>query len=207
VNPPRGAAVAAATGNPYRRDAFLLRVHLVSALLVVPQFTLSTFGLVWLVGALHMPALAAGLVVGVALFTGAFGRLAVGAGSDRARSRVGPLRLVALVALVLMAALAAVSATGPAVLAAVVYVAAATISVADNGLAFTAVAEAAGSSWAGRALGVQNTGQFLAAAAVGPAVGALIAVTGYPLAFLAVAAAPALALPLVPRRSAERDHL
>jgi MFS family permease len=207
VNPPRGAAVAAATRNPYRRDAFLLRVHLVSALLVVPQFTLSTFGLVWLVGALRMPALAAGLVVGVAQFTGAFGRLAVGAASDRAGSRVGPLRLVALVALVLMAVLAAVSATGPAVLAAVVYVAAATISVADNGLAFTAVAEAAGSSWAGRALGVQNTGQFLAAAAVGPAVGALIALTGYPVAFLLVAAAPALSLPLVPRRSAERDHL
>ncbi|MDH2443725.1 MFS transporter [Amnibacterium sp. CER49] len=207
VDPPRATRTAAATANPYRRDAFLLRVHLVSALLVVPQFTLSTFGLVWLVGALRVPALTAGLVVGVAQFTGAFGRLAVGALSDRARSRVGPLRLVALVALVLMVALAAVSATGPTAVAVVAYVLAATISVADNGLAFTAVAEAAGGFWAGRALGVQNTGQFLAAAAVGPVVGALVALVGFPLAFLVVATTPAAALPLVPRRSGERDHL
>ena len=58
-----------------------------------------------------------------------------------------------------------------------------------------------------RALGAQNTGQFLAAAAVGPLVGALITAVGYPFAFLVVAAAPALAVPLVPPRSAEHDRL
>ena len=36
---------------------------------------------------------------------------------------------------------------------------AAIVTVADNGLAFTAVAEIAGPMWSGRALGVQNTGQ------------------------------------------------
>ena len=46
------------------------------------------------------------------------------------------------------------------------------VSVADNGLAFTAVAEIAGAHWSGRALGAQNTGQFLAAALVAPLVGA-----------------------------------
>ncbi|MCB8808828.1 hypothetical protein LJD48_28195, partial [Escherichia coli] len=50
------------------------------------------------------------------------------------------------------------------------------ITVADNGLAFTSVAEAAGPYWSGRALGAQNTGQFLVAAIVPPAIGALIGV-------------------------------
>jgi MFS family permease len=206
VDPPRSSRTAEATRNPYRRDGFLWRVHLVSALLVVPQFTLSTFGLVWLVAALHWQVLAAGLLVGAAQFTGAVGRLIVGAASDRAASRVGPLRLVALAALAVMVLLAVAAGLAPAA-AAVVYVIASTISVADNGLAFTAVAEAAGPFWAGRALGAQNTGQFLAAAAVGPLVGALITVLGYPLAFLLVAAAPAAAIPLVPPRSAETDRL
>ena len=88
--------------------------------------------------------------------------------------------------------------------AAVAYVVASCISVADNGLAFTAVAEIAGPQWAGRALGVQNTGQFLAAAAVGPVVGALIGLFGTPIAFALVAVAPAIAAPLVPSPRAER---
>jgi MFS family permease len=90
--------------------------------------------------------------------------------------------------------------------AAVVLLIATWVSVADNGLAFTSVAEAAGPAWSGRATGLQNTGQFLMASAVGPVVGALIAAVGYPLAFLVVAAAPAAAVPLVPPRAAERDR-
>jgi MFS family permease len=80
-----------------------------------------------------------------------------------------------------------------------------TISVADNGLAFTSVAEVAGPFWSGRALGAQNTGQFIAASAVGPAIGALIGVAGYPLAFAVSAASAAIAVPFVPSRAAERN--
>jgi MFS family permease len=69
------------------------------------------------------------------------------------------------------------------------------------------VAEAAGPAWAGRALGAQNTGQFLAASAVGPVVGALIGLLGYPLAFVAVAVCPAVAVPLVPGATQEHDRL
>ena len=36
------------------------------------------------------------------------------------------------------------------------------ITVSDNGLAFTAIAEIAGPFWSGRALGTQNTSQHLA---------------------------------------------
>ncbi len=48
------------------------------------------------------------------------------------------------------------------------------LTVADNGLAFTAVAERAGPFWSGRALGIQNTAQFLAASAVPPLAGLAI---------------------------------
>jgi hypothetical protein len=88
---------------------------------------------------------------------------------------------------------------------ALVLVIASTISVADNGLAFTSVAEASGPVWAGRALGIQNTSQFLVASAVGPGVGALITAAGYPTAFALIALTPALALPLVPRRDRHWD--
>ena len=83
-------------------------------------------------------------------------------------------------------------------LAIVVMVAASMITVSDNGLAFTAIAEIAGPFWSGRALGTQNTSQLLTAGIVPPAFGALIAAAGFPLAFGVCALFPMLALPLVP---------
>ncbi|WP_411469353.1 MFS transporter [Curtobacterium sp. ME26] len=188
--------------NPYRTSGFLWRVHAVSVLLVVPQFTLSTYGLVWLVG-LGWSTPAAGLLVGASQFVGAVGRILVGAWSDRAGSRVGPLRLVAVAAAVVMGVLALVDVSHWGA-AAVFLVVATSVTVADNGLAYTSVAEAAGPSWSGRALGTQNTGQFLAASAVGPGVGALVGVLGFAASFAIVAALPLLALPIVPR--ADRSH-
>ena len=61
----------------------------------------------------------------------------------------------------------------------VLLVVASTVTVADNGLAFTSVAERAGSYWSGRALGVQNTAQYLTAAAVAPVAGLAITHWGY----------------------------
>ena len=209
VNPPRPVAAMVSSDrprNPYRASGFLWRIHAVSVLLVVPQFTLSTFALVWLVTELHVPALAAGILVGSAQFVGAVGRIGIGVLSDRVASRVRPLRWVAISACVVMLLLAAAGQTGW-LAGAIVLVIAMTVTVADNGLAFTSVAEMSGSAWSGRALGVQNTGQFLAASAVGPLVGALIGLVGYPLAFAIVAVCPAVAVPLVPRDGAERDHL
>ena len=89
---------------------------------------------------------------------------------------------------------------------AVVLLVATLVSVADNGLAFTTVAEMAGPAWSGRAMGIQNSGQFLVASLVGPAVGALIAAVGYPLAFAAVALCPAISIPLVPPAAQELDR-
>jgi len=201
-NPTSATSTTSTTPNPYRATGFLWRIHAVSILLVVPQFTLSTYGLVWLV-TLGWSTSAAGLLVGAAQFVGAIGRILVGSWSDHVGSRVGPLRVVAVSAAVVMAALALVDVAHlPA--AAVVLVVATSVTVADNGLAYTSVAEAAGPSWSGRALGAQNTGQFIAASAVGPGIGALVGLVGFAGSFLLVAALPVLALPLVPR--ADRSH-
>jgi MFS family permease len=204
VNPPRPAVDPGAAGelpaNPYRGGLFLQRIHLLSMLLVVPQFTLSIFGLVWLIVGLGWSTTAAGAVIAVSQFVGAFGRIWVGHLSDRVGSRVRVLRWVALSGVVVMLTLAGVGALHWSVAAALMLVVASTVSVADNGLSFTSVAEAAGPFWSGKALGIQNTGQFLVSAAVGPGVGVLVTAVGYPLAFALVALAPLASIPLVPGR-------
>ncbi|SJN08369.1 sugar transporter family protein [Leucobacter sp. 7(1)] len=192
-------AGAVLVGNPYRGSADLTRIHVVSMLLVIPQFALSTFGLVWFTVGFGGDPLVAGALVAGAQFAGAGGRILVGVWSDRVRSRLRPLRQVAVAGVVVLLAAAVCGWAEWGIAAAAVYVLASCVSVADNGLAFTAVAEIAGPGWAGRALGVQNTGQFLAAAAVGPGVGLLIGTLGIPAALAITALAPVIALPLIPR--------
>lgn len=58
------------------------------------------------------------------------------------------------------------------------------VTASTNGLAFTATAELAGRSWSGRAMGVQNTGQNLAASLTPPLLGGLIGSAGYAWGFL-----------------------
>ncbi|GAB3797334.1 MFS transporter [Humibacter antri] len=206
VDPPRparsGADAAGRPANPYQGSVTLVRIHLAAALLVVPQFTVSIFGLVWLTADRGMSTTTAGLVVGLSQFVGALGRVAIGVLSDRVGSRMRPLRWVAWAAGGVMVILG-VSGLAPAWVGAAVLIVAATITVADNGLTYTAVAELAGPFWSGRSLGTHNTGQYLAASIVGPAVGGLITLVGYPLAFALVALAPVAAVPLVPREPAE----
>ena len=210
-NPPRLVlsmlSGAAPVPNPYASGGFLWRIHGVSVLLVVPQFLLSTFGLVWLVTEQHWEALPAGALIAVSQFIGAVGRIGVGVLSDRVGSRVRPLRWVAISAGAAMLMLSATDMAGWRAAAAIVLVAATTMTVADNGLAFTSVAEMAGPAWVGRALGLQNTGQFIAASVVGPVMGLLIGLVGYPAVFAVTALFPAIAVPLVPGAEAEKDRL
>ena len=66
----------------------------------------------------------------------------------------------------------------------------AVVTVTDNGLGFTAAAEIAGSAWAGRALGAQNTAQNIAAILTPPLLGVLIESTSYSTGFLVAAIFP-----------------
>jgi sugar phosphate permease len=197
IDPPRPEATAALTANPYRGDHFLARIHGVSVLLVVPQFVVWTYSLTWLVQERHWSAASAGALVAGTHVLGAIGRIAVGQLSDVVGSRVRPLRWVAVAAALTMGLLALTEPLGVAV---VLMVVASTITVADNGLAFTSVAERAGSYWSGRALGIQNTAQYLTAAAVAPLAGLAIAGWGYAATYALSALCPAIACTLVPRR-------
>lgn len=207
-DPPRPqAAPTAAVGpgraaSPYRQPV-LWRIHAASALLVVPQFTVATFALVYLVDGRGWTALAAGRLLAVAQVGGAATRLAVGYWSDRVGSRMRPMRLLAAGTAAGMAALA-LAAAASSVAAVPLLLACALVAVSTNGLAFTAVAEYAGSAWAGRALGIQNTGQNALAAATPPVLALAIGALGFGGSFAVVVAFPVAAAILVPAASEAR---
>lgn len=200
VDPPRPSRAAAAEkgllANPYRSSSQLWRIHSTSVLLVVPQYVVWTYALVWLMSDREWSAASAGILVTVTQILGALGRMGIGALSDRVASRMRPLRWVAASAAVSMLGLALTDWLDSPLSVALLVVAS-IVTVAPNGLAFTAVAEYSGPYWSGRALGVQNTGQFIAASLVPPAFGALAAVS-FPLAFLVSAVFPALSVPVIP---------
>lgn len=200
IDPPRPAREHAPQedlANPYRGSSGLWRIHAVSVLLVVPQVVVWTFTLVWLMTDRGWSAASAGALVTGAQVLGAAGRVAAGRWSDIVGSRLRPIRTIAVGAAASMGVLALTDQLRSPV-AIVVMVIASVVTVSDNGLAFTAIAEIAGPFWSGRALGTQNTSQLLTAGIVPPVFGALIAATSYPVAFAACAIFPLVALPVVP---------
>lgn len=190
-------------GSPYRTPV-LWRLHVSSALLVVPQFAVATFALVYLVDDHQWDVGSAGRVLAAVQLCGALGRIGVGIWSDRAGSRLRPYRLLAVLIGTVMLLLAA-SAYAGSVAAIGALLIAAVITVSPNGLAFTAVAEYAGRSWAGRALGAQNTLQNAFAVATPPVLATVVGGAGYATAFAAVIAFPLVAAVVTPV-SAEHPH-
>jgi sugar phosphate permease len=206
---PQRSASAPPAGSPYRGSSHLARVHLASAMLVVPQFAVSAFTLVYLVGERGWDPASAGRMIFGFQVAGAFGRVVTGVWSDRVRSRLRPMRQLAVASACLMVLIAVGAATGSVVVV-LAFAIAAVVTVADNGLAYTSVAELAGREWSGRALGVQNTVQNLAAVITAPVLAVAIGDTRYALGFALVAVCPVLAVPLTPlraerRRSAAQD--
>lgn len=82
--------------NPYRGNAVLWRIHMVSALMVMPQSMTVTFMLVWLTGNHGWSVRAAGALVTITQLLGALSRIAAGRWSDGVGSRMRPVRIVAL---------------------------------------------------------------------------------------------------------------
>jgi len=197
IDPPRPPKKTGSAPNPYRRSSYLTKIHGVSVLLVVPQFIIGTFMLEWLTQSRGWSTGAAGTLVAVTNVLGALGRIGAGHLSDLVSSRMKPLRWVAIGACAVMILLGV--ANGLDLLVAVpLMMAASVLSIADNGLSFTAVAERAGPFWSGRALGLQNTAQFLTASFCGPVGGVAIAQLGYSWTFVLTGALPLLAIGLVP---------
>lgn len=199
VDPPRPPRTVSAAASPYTGSTArtLIRLHTASATLVIPQFVSATFAVTYLVSARGWTPVAAGQLVAVVQVVGAAGRIVAGVWSDRVASRMRPMRQIAFVALATMV-LWALGDVLDSWLAVAALVAALIVSVTDNGLGFTATAELAGPFWAGRALGVQNTGQNIAALAAAPLFSLLITAFGYPAALLLAAVFPAAGAAITP---------
>jgi sugar phosphate permease len=197
-DPPRApkTAATAPAENPYRVPV-LWRIHGASTLLVIPQFVVTGFALEYLVTQRGWTLLAASRAIAAANLAGALTRLAAGKWSDLVHSRLRPMRQLAVVIAAVMG-LAALGAWWRSPMGAVALLASAALTVSTNGLTFTAVAELAGMSWAGRALGVQNTAQNIAAAATPPVMAQLIQVAGYPWSFGVTALFPVIAAVATP---------
>lgn len=200
---PSPAADAVPTTSPYRGSYVLARVHVASALLVVPQFAVAAFTLVYLVGQRGWDPAVAGRMIFLFQAAGAAGRVLAGLWSDRVDSRLVPMRQLAVASAVLML-LIAIGADTELWFVIAGFAIGAVITVADNGLAYTAVAELAGQEWSGRALGAQNTVQNLAAVATSPLLALVIGESRYALGFALVTVFPLLAIVLTPVRAEMR---
>jgi sugar phosphate permease len=198
-----GRATGRATGRSPYRQLILWRVHGASALLVVPQFAVAAFSAEYLVSERGWDATTAGRLLAIVALGGAAGRMGAGHWSDVAGSRLAPMRLIAIAACASML-LVAVTASAEISLVVLALAVASIVSVSDNGLGFTATAELAGRAWSGRALGVQNTMQNVAAFATAPLVGGVAGSFGFAWAFAAVAVFPALGAWLTPVRGEQR---
>lgn len=154
------------------RDPRVWRICIGSTFYVTTQLSLLGFFVLFLHD--HR-GVSTAVAAGAFAFTQVLGgivRIAVGRWSDRLRMRIVPLRRIAL-ALAVAVGATAVLLDAPAWVIVPALVVAATLSLAWNGLSFTAAAEAAGRARSGAAIGLQQT--FLAA-------GGLVA----PIAFAAV---------------------
>ena len=127
----------------------------------------------------------------VAIYVLAVGaRIGSGVISDRLGNRLVPLRAIG-VALAIFTAGVAAATDAPLALLIPLFIVAGMLSMAWNGLAYAAAAEAAGAARTGAALGFQQTLLGLVVAAAPPALAA-VAEHSWQLAFVLTAVAPAL---------------
>jgi sugar phosphate permease len=194
--PERGEVDFTELGDLYRRPV-LWRIHVASALLMVPQPVVLTFMLVWFVGRHGLSMVWAGVLVGGSQLLGALGRILAGRWSDRVASRMRPMRKIAVVTAAVMLALALSDQWRWGVVAVPLMVVASAMA-GDNGLPFTTVPELAGPFWSGWALATQNTFERLVVAAAPPLFAVVIVASGFPAAFAICAIFPLLAVPLIP---------
>lgn len=146
----------AATVSRTLRDGRLWRLCLGSGLYVYAQSAVIGYGVLFLHDEHGLSDGSAALVIAAAQ-VGAVGlRIGAGRWSDVVGARVQPLRLLGL-AIAAGVGLCAVLAGGPVWLLVPALAAAGALSMAWNGLAFTATAELAGARRSGAAIGLQQT--------------------------------------------------
>jgi sugar phosphate permease len=170
-------------------------LYLVAQLAVVSFLVLFLHDERGLSGAEAAGVLAAVQVVAAAL------RIGGGRWSDRIGSRMRPLRLVGVGSAATLA-LATAALSAPLAVLLPAFVLAGGLSMAWNGLSFTAAAEIAGRSRSGAALGMQQSALAAAGAVVPPAFAAVVAATSWRVGFGVAALFPLAGVQLLrPLRS------
>jgi sugar phosphate permease len=173
------------------RDPRLWRIALGSALVVAPQMCVVGFTVLLLHDHRGLSAGRAAAVLALVQLFGIAGRVGAGVWSDRAGSRLGPLRTIALAesAFVIAAALVL---DAPLAALLPLLVVAGFLSMSWNGLAFAAAIEFAGHRRSGVAIGLQQS-VLNGFGAVYPGLfGALVAASTWRVGFVAVAVLPLL---------------
>jgi sugar phosphate permease len=131
---------------------------------------------------------AAAVLAGINVLGAAF-RIGGGRWSDVLGSRIRPLRWVGL-ALTAAMALSAAATAAPIAVAVTAFLVAGGLSMAWNGLSFTAAAELAGEARSGAAIGFQQTVLSVVGAAVPPGFAVLVETTSWRTAFAVAAVIP-----------------
>jgi sugar phosphate permease len=160
-----------------------------SSLYLVAQLAVTGFVVLFLHDERGFSAGEAAAVLGGVQVLAAALRIGGGRWSDVLGSRMRPLRLVGVASAVTLA-LAAALLDAPVHLLVAAFVLAGGLSMAWNGLSFTAAAEIAGRARSGAALGMQQTALAAAGAAVPPAFAAVVAASSWRVGFALAAAFP-----------------
>ena len=170
-------------------DGKLWRLSVASGLYLYAQVAVMGFGVLFLVDEHDFSEQSAALVFAGGQVVAMASRIGAGRWSDVMRSRVVPLRRVGLGivgAMVVTAGLAG----GPVPLLVPVLIVACGLTMAWNGLSFTAAAELAGPVRSGAAIGVQQTVLSLSGVAAPILFAACVAEASWPLAFVVAAIFP-----------------
>ena len=160
-----------------------------SSFYLVAQLALISFLVLFLHDERGLSGAAAAGVLGGAQVVAAGMRIGSGIWSDRVGSRIRPLLLVGLGSSITLAVVAA-ALSAPLVLLVPAMVVAGGLSMAWNGLSFTAAAEIAGPSRSGAALGMQQSALAAAGAIVPPAFAAVVAASSWRIGFAGAALFP-----------------
>jgi sugar phosphate permease len=170
-------------------DGKLWRLSFASGLYLYAQVAVMGFGVLFLVDEHGFSEQSAALVFAAGQLLAMAFRIGAGRWSDLLRARVVPLRRVGI-AIVSVMLVTAVLAGGPVWLLVPVLILACGLTMAWNGLSFTAAAELAGPVRSGAALGVQQT-VLSASGVAAPVLFAVCVASGsWPLAFVVAALFP-----------------
>ena len=174
------------------------RIALASGLLTIPQFAAITFVPAFLHDDRHLGAVAVSIVLVTIQLGGASLRVITGIWSDRLGQRRPLIRLINWITVGVLC-VAAAFAEGPIGVAIVALILGGIFASSWHGITYTEIAEVAGASRSGTALGLENTTVFLGAFITPIAGPAIVHASSWPILWATVAGATAISLFLLPK--------